>query len=206
MTKINKRKTLLAAALLSISLATPAFAVTPAGSKTSGTADVTANLPEFIILHYYSGITLNFATPSAEALDEDADSRNISWKGESSGGEGLASENLTKAALELDGTKTTVRLPNVWAVRGFSSDGTATVSVEIPTGKNTMSNGDSKIVMSNLQVSDNSDTGVSISTKLNGITKNAATTGNIEMDLDFSLTTLSGEHSGAQYMITASTY
>jgi hypothetical protein len=109
------------------------------------------------------------------------------------------------AALELDGTKTNVKLPNVWAVRGFSSTGTAKVEVTIPTGKNTMSAGTSKIGISNLTVNDGTSSGSSITTKLNGITKSGATFGGIAMDVDFSNTTRSGLHSGAQYTITATT-
>ena len=109
------------------------------------------------------------------------------------------------AKMELDGTTTKVRIPNVWAVRGFSKEGTANVTVTVPTGKEKLSNGESVITISNVQVSDNSETGASITTDLNGIARSRATIGSILMDLDFSKTNRSGQHSGGQYTITAST-
>ncbi|MCF8383711.1 MAG: hypothetical protein K9G39_09005 [Chlorobium sp.] len=186
-----------------ISLATAANTQCEVSSR--GTADISANIPEFIILHYYSSLSLNFATPESEALDEGSSSLNVTWKGDASGGEELAASNLMGAKMELDGTSTTVRMPNVWAVRGFSKNGTASVTASIPSGKGTLSNGESKIGISNVQVSDNSNTGGTITTALNGIARSKATVGSILMDLDFSRTNRSGTHSGGQYTITAST-
>jgi uncharacterized protein YdgA (DUF945 family) len=200
MTIINKIKNIIIAAVLSIMIATPAFAAT-----TSGTTNVTVMVPEFIVLHYYSAIALNFATPNSEALNEGSRSMDVTWDGKTSGGEELASANLMNAALELDGSKTTVKLSNVWAVRGFSQSGNAKVEVSIPAGKETMTLEGSEISISNVKVSDNASTGSSITTKVNGITKSGATFGNIEMDLDFSKTNRSGLHTGGQYTITATT-
>jgi hypothetical protein len=107
------------------------------------------------------------------------------------------------ASLELDGTKTAVRLNNVWAVRGFSTSGNARVDVTTPSDK--LQNGSSEIKMSNVKVSDDAQSGSTITVKLNGISKNRATTGNIEMDLDFSNTTRSGSHTGGEYTINATT-
>jgi len=200
MTTASKIKSLIAATLLTIAMATPATAAT-----TSGTTNVTVTVPEFIILHFYSSVTLNFATPDSEALNEGSNSVDAAWDGTTSGGTDLAEANLMNAALELDGSKTTVKLSNVWAVRGFSRNGNAKVEVSVPAGKAVMSNEGSEISISNVKVGDNTGTGSSITTKLNGITRNNATFGNIEMDLDFSRTSSSGLHTGAQYTITATT-
>jgi len=200
MTTASKIKSLIAATLLTIAMATPATAAT-----TSGTTNVTVTVPEFIILHFYSSVTLNFATPDSEALNEGSNSVDAAWDGTTSGGTDLAEANLMNAALELDGSKTTVKLSNVWAVRGFSRNGNAKVEVSVPAGKAVMSNEGSEISITNVKVGDNTGTGSSITTKLNGITRNNATFGNIEMDLDFSRTSRSGLHTGAQYTITATT-
>jgi hypothetical protein len=200
MTTASKIRNLIAATLLTITMATPATA-----ASTSGTTNVTVTVPEFIILHFYSSVTLNFATPDSEALNEGSNSVDAAWDGTTSGGTDLAEANLMNAALELDGSKTTVKLSNVWAVRGFSRNGNAKVEVTVPAGKAVMSNEGSEISISNVKVGDNTTSGSSITTKLNGITRNSATFGNIEMDLDFSMTSRSGLHSGAQYTITATT-
>ncbi len=171
-------------------------------ASTSGVTNVSVRVPEFIVLHYYSNITLNFDTPTAEAIDEGNNSIDADWKGSASGN-GLDANSLMNASLELDGTTTNVKLNNVWAVRGFSNSGNATVTVTVPSDK--LQNGSSEITMSNVKVSDDTKSGKSITTRLNGISKRNATTGNIEMDLDFSNTTRSGSHTGGQYTITATT-
>jgi len=205
MTNLKNLKCILLGAIFCFCAAVPADRAVVAGKSSSGTADIAANIPEFIILHYYSSIALNFATPESEALNEGGNTLDVSWKGDTSGGEELAAGNLMSAKMELDGTTTKVRIPNVWAVRGFSKEGTANVTVTVPTGKEKLSNGESVITISNVQVSDNSETGASITTDLNGIARSRATIGSILMDLDFSKTNRSGQHSGGQYTITAST-
>ena len=177
------------------SLSSQALAAT-----TCGTTDVCVRVPEFIVLHYYSDITLNFDTPTSEAIDEGSNSVDADWNGNAEGDE-LDANSLMSASI--DGTKTSVKLNNVWAVRGFSTSGNARVEVTVPSA--TLKNGSSAITMSNVKVSDNAQSGSSITTKLNGISQNRATTGNIEMDLDFSKTTRSGSHTGGQYTITATT-
>ena len=169
-------------------------------ASTSGTTNVSVRVPEFIVLHYYSDITLNFDTPTSEAIDEGTNSVDADWNGNAEGDE-LDANSLMNASI--DGTKTSVKLNNVWAVRGFSTSGNARVEVTVPS--NTLKNGSSAITMSNVKVSDNAQSGSSITTKLNGISQNRVTTGNIEMDLDFSKTTRSGSHTGGQYTITATT-
>ncbi len=182
-----------------------AYAVVESGKQSSsGTAKVTANVPQFIVLHYYSSLALNFETPTSEALDEGDNSMTVSWEGKATGDQ-LSTANLMDAKLELDGTKTTVTMPNVWAIRGFSKSGNAEVTVVIPSGGDVLSNGESKIEMSNVKVNDGKQSGSSIKTNLGGIAKSSATFGGIELDLDFSKTNRSGSHSGGQYTITAST-
>ncbi len=198
MTTISKIRNLLIGAALMITASNPLLA-----ASTSGTTNVTVTVPEFIVLHYYSNMTLNFATPETEAINQGQNSMDVSWSGDTSNGENLASANLMNAKLELDGTKTTVKLDNVWAVRGFSKSGNATVAVTVPQNKMTLES--SEIGISNAQVTDGTSTGSSITTKLGGITRAGATLGGIRMDLDFSKTTLSGTHTGGQYTITATT-
>jgi len=192
-----------AIALVTVLAANTAFA-TVSGQSSSGSAKVTANIPEFIVLHYYSTLTLNFDTPTAEALDEGDKDFNVSWKGEASG-DGLTTANLMDAKLELASGKTTVNLGKVWAVRGFSQSGNAEVSINIPSGGDVLQNGNSQISMSNVRVTDGSSTGSSIRTNLGGIAKNSATFGGVLMELDFSKTNRSGSHTGGQYTIVAST-
>ncbi len=172
--------------------------------SSAGSALVKANIPEFIVLHYYSALTLNFDTPTSEALDEGSADFKVSWEG-SATGSGLSTANLMDATLELGSGKTSVTLGNVWAVRGFSESGNAEVSITIPSGFNVLKNGESQIGMSNVKVTDGSSTGSTIRTNLGGIAKSSATFGGVLMELDFSRTNRSGSHVGGKYTITAST-
>jgi len=189
------RTTIIIAALLLTGLSSPAFA-----ASTCGTTNVAVNVPECIVLHYYSAITMNFDAPAAEAIDEGSNDIDASWNGSTSGSQ-LDAATLMNASIEAG--RTSVRLQNVWAVRGFSTSGNALVEVTVPSS--TLKQGSSEITMSNVRVGDNSSSGRSITTRLNGISKDRATVGNIEMDLDFSNTTRSGSHTGGEYTITATT-
>ncbi len=193
-----------AACILLAAFTGTAFAQGGGKESSSGTAKVTANVPQFIVLHYYSSLTLNFETPTSEALDEGDNTMSVSWDGKATGDQ-LSTASLMDAKLELDGTKTTVKMPNVWAIRGFSKSGNAEVTVTIPSGGDVLSLDESKIGMSNVKVNDGKNSGSSIKTNLGGIAKSSATFGGIELDLDFSKTNRSGSHSGGQYTITAST-
>lgn len=175
------------------------------GASTSGTAKVSATLPEFIILHYYSVIDLNFDTPSSEIIDEGSNAMNVTWAGNVYENDELKPEDLMDAKLELDNDLVTVSLPNVWAVRGFAPNSKAKVSIEIPDGGDELKKDKSVIEMSNMNVTEGNNSGSSLDVELNGIAKSRATTGGITMDLDFMKTTRSGEHTGGLYKITAQT-
>ncbi len=197
---------LICSALALMSSANTASAVVVSGQSSSGSADISATVPDFIILHYYSSLNLNFATPTSEAISEGTSDLNVSWSGESSGSQ-LSTGSLMSAKLELDGATKTVTIPNVWAIRGFSKSGTASVTVSVPADKGvlTSTDGTSKIVMSNVRASNSGNTGASINANLNGITKSKATIGSVLIDMNFDQTKKSGLHTGGQYLITATT-
>ncbi|MCW8797279.1 MAG: hypothetical protein OQK67_09480 [Chlorobium sp.] len=208
MKTISTIKSLLAGAILFAAVVLPITATeAPAATRASasGQAKVSTTLPEFIILHYYSDLELNFETPSSEALDEGDNSMNVAWSGIVNGNDELKPNDLKDAKLELDKDLVTVALPNVWAVRGFSPNGKASISIEIPNNGKTLKKGPSIIAMSNSKVTQGKTSGKSINVALNGIAKSRATTGGVTLDLDFMKTTRSGKHTGGLYKITAKT-
>ncbi|ACD90145.1 MAG: hypothetical protein HGA57_01400 [Chlorobium limicola] len=174
-----------------------------AGASTSGETKVNVNVPDFIILHYYSNLTMNFAAPT-QSLDEGAKSwDNVSW----STGTYDGAIALSQDAKEVNnGEDVKVSLNNVWAVRGFSPSGSAKITIENKTPTITNKETKSSIEMKNLALTSGSvSPKESIEVKLNGISKSRATKGGISMDLDFSKTITSGLHEGGQYKITAIT-
>ena len=188
-------------AAMSISFGSSAHAV-----QTSGSTDIKVNLPDIIILHYISDITLDFGSDIGQSADESGASWTVAWDGATSDGSGdLAVGNLDDTSNELGAISTIdVTLPNVWAIRGLSSDGTATV--EIAGGNATLDNNSSSIALSNFTVSSGSgNTSASIAAALNGLHKDTATVGDVNLKMDVSAAALSGEYdtSGTEYTITA---
>lgn len=172
-------------------------------SSTSGQTSVSIKLPDCIILHYYSGLTINFEQFTSP-VDEGSAAFDVQWSGEAKTGSPLSEENIGVA---LPNT-VSLELPNVWAIRGLSPSGNAKVSISVT--KNLLVSGPSRITIEkgsgNIEIKDNAgNTGTMINTTLNGITPSEATMGNVRMTLDFSETTRAGLHTGGQYKITAET-
>jgi len=201
--------------ILSVLVLTAALAF-PLGNnanaaQTSGSTSVSVTLPDIIILHYISGITLNFTTEITEGINEATTSWTVAWDGTPSEGTlelaNGASSNLSNAVTELDGNPITVNIPNVWAIRGFSSDGTATVAIKLDDARlDSEATGSSAyITMSNPQVDDNDGhVGATITAApLNGIKKSTATVGNVNLTFDLQNAVESATYSGGQYTITA---
>ncbi len=168
-----------------------------------GTTNISIELPDLIILHYYSGLTLNFEEFSSSKEMGSADF-DVSWNGEAESTSELTDENT-----ELDlPDRVSMQMPNVWAIRGLSPSGNAKVSISL--NNNVLTSGPSRIIIEegegNIEIEDNNGhSGTTINTSLNGIAASEATTGNVRITLNFSETTRAGLHTGGQYKITAET-
>jgi len=170
----------------------------------SGSTTVSIVLPDCIILHYYSALTLNFSEYN-DAVDQGGSNTwNVAWSGTADGGSQLSASTISQIVPDL----VTLTIPNAWAIRGLSPSGNAKVTLTIV--NNTLTSGASKITIKtgtgDSLISDNGGrSGTSITTSLNGITTTQATIGNVKMTLDFSQTNVAGAHTGGQYKITAET-
>lgn len=171
--------------------------------STVGMTNISIKLPDLIILHYYSGLTLNFEEFSS-TKDRGTAEFDVQWNGNAESSSGITDENT-----ELDlPDVVSLELPNVWAIRGLSPSGNAKVSISL--SNNILTSGNSKIVIEegegNIQIKDNEGhSGTTINTSLKGIAASEATVGNVRITLNFSETTKSGLHTGGQYKITAET-
>ncbi len=171
--------------------------------STVGTTNVSIVLPDMIILHYYSGLTLNFEEFST-AENRGSAEFDVQWSGEAESSNELTDENTE---LNLP-DRVSLQLPNVWAIRGLSPSGNAKVSISV--NNNILTSGPSRIIIEegsgNIEIEDNQGhSGTSINTSLRGITPSEATIGNVRITLNFSETTRAGLHTGGQYKITAET-
>jgi len=192
---MNIKQTLRSAALGAALLAAGASASYGA----SGETDVTVTMPNIIILDYFDDIHITFTEVDEARLHDSANYTvsAASWAdGSYNGDNELTTSNLiSSTATGLDGADMTLTLKNTWAVRGLSSDGTATVSI---TGPTEFVNGASSIAVSDVQIQTASnEAAASISdVPLNGVPKAKATLGDILMTLNMTDTTLAGDYTG----------
>ncbi len=182
----------------------PASVETLAKSQsTTGTTNISIELPDLIILHYYSGLTLNFEEFSS-AEDRGSAEFDVLWNGEAESTSELTDENTELDLPDL----VSLQLPNVWAIRGLSPSGNAKVSISL--NNNILTSGPSRIIIEegegNIEIEDNAGhSGTTINTSLKGIATSEATVGNVRITLNFSETTRAGLHTGGQYKIIAET-
>jgi flagellin-like hook-associated protein FlgL len=180
-----------------------AFSVPDLSAATkTGTTNITIVLPDLVILHYFSDLTLSFEQYSQSVNEGTAGSYNVQWTGTTEGGNAMTTSSIKDV---LPGI-VSMTIPNAWAVRGLSPSGNA--RVEISVGEELLTSGNSRIriLSNNIEINDNAGhSGKSITTALDGIAATSATIGNVKMTLDFSETSLAGAHTGGSYMITATT-
>lgn len=160
-------------------------------ASTSGTTNLTINIPEFIVLHYSSSVVLNFEEPTGSSLiNEGPTTFTASWDGATDG------SGVTPNVTQIVGDEVTVTLPNIWGVRGFSHSGNARVSITVPG-----------------EVGENSATGSKI--RVNGaeiegpetvsLKRRVAAVGGVVLGLDLTQLTTAGSHQGIQLVVTATT-
>lgn len=200
------RAIVLAAAMLAASVPVSVIASRTA----SGTSTIYVSVPDVIILDYFSNINLGLVGQTESHGHDFCNQVAIDGREQTIDGScelGTASPADANLAA-LRGSDITLTLRNVWAVRGFSSSGKATVSIA---GDSFLRNesSSSSIGVSKLQLrldgAQASSGGRSVSTDLKGIQKLNATKGDVLMGLDFSNTTVSGDYTGT-ITITAVTF
>lgn len=183
-------KKLLTTSLLLAGLAAPLHSATAA----TGLTDVSVNLPNIIILHYLDSVALTF-TATADTAILETDVTGSGALGALTVAGGLTTGSLTAAGVDaIDLSAIPVTITNAYAVRGLSATGEASVSNAITTTDATK--GGSTVTLSNPGVSAGTIT-------LGGLGRPNAVFGNVTFDVDLSAATESGNHTGAQYTITA---
>ena len=188
-----KKITLLIVAIIFIATTAPrTFAATSA----SGTTNIGVNLPQFITLFYYSGITIDYASPTniENLVSKGNNSFDASLDGGDASGTGSLA-NIAPSAI-LGETKTT--LPNVWAVKGLSYKGTAKVTIIL--GQKELALGTSKVRIDDITIQGTKTREVTVPLSMKTVTP-----GGIVLNMNFSETTRSGLHTGGSITIKAET-
>ena len=169
----------------------------------SGVTNVTVSMPEYLVLHYYSDVALNFSATSASSSQKGSE-LSATWTTL-----GDTEAKLEASATEVGPSSANVTLKNAWAIAGLSSSGTATVSITGTNFTSTRSGSTSQIGVSDYALASSNGvsgavSGSTITTQLRGVSGQTQTRGDVNMKLDFSKTTESGAHSGT-FTITAQT-
>jgi hypothetical protein len=199
------RSLAIGAALLGV-CGTPASAhAVPSGESQSGKTNVTVTMPEYLVLHYYSDVALNFSATSSSVSQSGGSTLTPTW----STSLGDTTHNLAASATEVGPSSVNITLKNAWAIAGLSRSGTATVSITGTDFSATREGSKSKIDVSGYALATTSGvsgavSGSSITTLLRGVAGQTPTVGDVKMRLGFSNTTESGAHSGS-FTITAQT-
>ncbi|UZJ42691.1 hypothetical protein OO006_07025 [Prosthecochloris sp. SCSIO W1101] len=114
---------------MSIFLLNPHSSMAESPAKTQsvvGSTNISIVLPDLIILHYYSGLTLNFEEFSS-AEDRGSADFDVQWNGDAE-----SASQLNDGNTEIDlPDRVSLQLPNVWAIRGLSPSGSAKVSISL---------------------------------------------------------------------------
>ena len=195
----------IAATLLAAGAPASASAIVQQEASTqtaTGSSKVTMTVPDVIILDYFTSVNLGLAGQTESHDHGTYAQANIGGGDQSFDGTGaLTSGTLADAtAAALKGSDVTLTMKNMWAVRGFSTSGKATVSVNGPATL-TKSGTSSSIGVSKLQVmldgADASSASNSISANLKGLQKANATMGDVLMSLNFTNTSVSGDYTGS---------
>lgn len=165
----------------------------------TGTTSLTITVPPFVVLYYPSALNIVLADPGTTQTATSS----VSW----AEGNADPSPSLTVSSADVYANNKAITIPNIWAIRGISASGKASVSITGTSGQTTtVSNTGKDIDVSGLQVSSDSvEAGTNILVPLAGMTP---VYGNVLMTLDMdelnsgAAGIKSGNYTGGQYTIT----
>jgi hypothetical protein len=173
-------------------------------SSGKAVTNIIVNVPEVMILHYYDTLTLDFSA-AGETINQGGKDFDISWQGGTYDGGLTESNSALKAGAIASGDKVDITLQNAWAIRGFSNNGKASVSIT-STAPRLNKDNKSYIGLDKFFVGyKGGTTGSSVVVPLRGLSASKATSGDVGMTLNFAETTLSGRHSGGSFTLEAKT-
>ncbi len=173
-------------------------------AQASGNTSVDITLPNIVILHYFSSVSLtvdqialeNFLTGGGNSIDEGAVGP-IPLTGSPLTGN-LA---IVPSALTGDPSSVGVTLQNAWAIRSIGTSGNNT-TVAIAAGATSLTAGTGETLdLSAFQVSNGGAPAASISFPHPGLVNPEL--GDVLFTMDLTNATVSGNYSGGDYTITA---
>ena len=170
------------------------------GASQTATTTLTVTVPPYVVLYYPSNLTLVLADVGSNK----AATADVSWTETDTNPNPTLTVSPFSAPYSASKSLT---VPNIWAIRGISASGSATVAIAGTSNQTTtVSNSGTNIPISGLSVSSGSTgAATTIPVLLNGMTP---VFGNVGMTLDMtalnsaSAGVKSGNYTGGQYSIT----
>jgi hypothetical protein len=182
---------------------------TPAQAQAQGQTAVSIDIPDIVILHYFSSVDVTIdATSMGTFLTGTPGNESAVDEGAASGTAGLAGGNfsldlaINPTGLSGDPTSAVLVLQNAWAVRAISLGGGGSLTqLGVSVTGATMSNGSSQIAISNATVDDGTSNSSTITFPAPGLAP--AREGDVQLTLNFSNAVGAGTHTGGQYTLSA---
>ena len=197
---------------LAIALAFAGLALlgtTPAVAQAQGSTSVSVDIPDIVILHYFSTVDVTIdantlgtfltGVPGDSSADEGAAAGSASL----SGGAFTTDLAMTPSALAGNPTAAVLVLQNAWAVRAVSlgNPGSQT-QLDVAVTAATMNNGAASMAISGATVSDGVSNAASITFATPGL--GTPEIGDVELTLDMTLASDAGTYAGGEFTLTAS--
>jgi hypothetical protein len=197
-------------ALMLASLVVGAFALmtaSPAYAQASGDTVISIDIPDIVILHYFSSVDVTIDAAAMGAYltgggPVEIDEGNFTGAASENAGQFEANLAIAPTALTGDPSNATLLLQQAWGVRSIAIGGANTdtqLSIGITTAN--MTTGGSVISIAGAAVDDGVNNGASIQFTAPGLA--TPRTGDVELVLDFSGTTEAGQHTGGVFTLTA---
>ena len=180
------------------------LSASPARAQATGATDVDINLPNIVVLHYYSNVDITIGKNELGTFLTGSAGDSGVVEGTSAPASGGFSPDLamTPSALTGDPSAAVLTLQNAWAVRAISLSGGTDTQLAITNTDNTLTHaGGGTMIITGVAVDDGSSNGATITFASPGLV--TPTVGDVELTVDFSGAVEAGDYLDGIYTLTA---
>ncbi|MCW8962168.1 MAG: hypothetical protein OQL16_00130 [Gammaproteobacteria bacterium] len=179
-----------------------------AANAATGATSISVTIPDIIILHYVSSLSITFTGAGLDTQDDEGAATGFSgaFAATVAAVGGLTTGTLdSDTAFDTTGGIATVTVSDAWAVRGVTSTGDIRVSGTISDAS--ANNVASIVTLSNILLDSANDATSFADANSDftapGMAKPNAELGDVRFDVDISAVTLTGAHTTGEYTLTA---
>jgi hypothetical protein len=177
----------------------------PVHAAAVGATDVDINIPDIVILHYFSSVDVSITSSALGTFLAGTAGDSSVDEGTAAPAAGGFSQDLaiSPSALSGDPSAALLVLQNAWAVRAVSLAGGTNTQVSIANTDDTLDHATTSatITVSSVAVDDGTSNGATISFAAPGLS--SPVIGDVELTLDLTNATNAGDYEDAVYTITA---